>query len=524
MHELIVQVLEELRSALRFRWYGMLAAWAVCLGGWAWVATQPDVFEASARVYVDTSSILQPVLGNRIVTPNVATQLAYIREALLGREEMEAVARDAGLDSSATTTADYEAVIANLQSAVQIQSAGGPRNSADGVYNIRYRHSDRAKAMAVVNAILDNFIESAYGANQTQGDTAEKFLDDRVAEYERRLGQAEEERAKFMQEHAGSLPGNEGGYYARMQNERDALEGAKRQLTLVQSRRAELAAQLRGERSENGGGLPTGDPPPGSIDARILDYQTRLDELLLEYTEQHPDVIRLRQQLNRLLAQREDQLAALGADESQQDNPRLESNPIFQRLQMDINAADVEIAQIQADIKLREERVANLQGLINEVPEVEAQLARLNRDYQVIYEQYLALVRSRETQELTRQASEADNIDFKIINPPLAPLTPVAPDRMILLAAVFAAAIGVGAAVCYLLAQLRPVFSSSAVLRQQTGIPVLGAVTNAWPELLKARRRWSLVLYSAASLALFAVFGTLAGIELVGPGLRSIVG
>jgi polysaccharide chain length determinant protein (PEP-CTERM system associated) len=526
MHELVNQGLEEVRSAARFRWYGMLAAWVICVGGWTWAAWQPDVFEANARVFVDTSSVLQPVLGNRIVAQNVATQIAYIREALLGREELEAVARDTGLDAYATSTAELDEVIAGLQTRIQIEAArGGPRDSADGVYNISYRNSRRDVAVAVVNETLNNFAESTWGANQEQTDTAEKFLDERVDEYEVRLAQAEQALAQFNKDNAGRLPGSQGGYFARMQTELEALEAARRELRILDSRRNELSAQLRGERAVVSDTSVLGaEPPPNSLDARIRDAETRLDALLLEYTERHPDVIALRDTLDRLLAQRAEQLAALGVEGADQEVLNFDTNPVYQALQMAINETDVDIATLRADITQREERIAELQSLVDEVPEVEAQFARLNRDYEVIYEQYLALVRSRETQDLTRKATDTDQIDFRIINPPAASPTPVAPNRMLLLAAVFVIAVGVGGGLSYLLAQLWPVFSSANVLRQRAGLPVLGIVTFAWREQLNVQRWRANAAYVLASLSLVIVFGALLGVEVLGPGLRQVLG
>lgn len=527
MQELLTQVIHEVRSALRYRWYGLLVMWVVCLGGWAWAAMQPDVYQANARVFVDTSSILQPVLGNRMFSSNVDAELAYIREALLGRPQMEIVARETGLDSAATTDDALEAVISGLQSSIQIQAvrAGRTRNSSDGVYSINYRHSERDKAVAVVDAVLNRFVESTLGANRLQGDTAERFLEERLAEYEERLAAAEEERAQFQKENAGRLPGNQGGYFARMRAEQDGLDKAQGDLRILQSKRVALEAQLRGE----GGNVPPGgtpevlDPVPNSLDARIQDYEARLDSLLLQFTERHPDVIAVRDTLDRLKEQRAEQLAALGLDESSGELLSYEGNPILQATQMAVNNTDIEIATLQAEILERTDRVNELQGLIDEVPEVEARLARLNRDYQVIYEQYLALVRSRETQELTRKASDTDQIDFRIINPPRAAPTPVAPDRLALIAMVFAAAVAAGVGVCYLLAQLSPVFSNGTSLRQYAGLPLLGVVTHAWPEQRRVAQRRATAAYAVALAALVTAFAGLAGVELLGPGIHQFV-
>jgi polysaccharide chain length determinant protein (PEP-CTERM system associated) len=523
MHELMQRVVEETRNAARFRWAGMAVAWLVAVGGWSWVALQPDVYAAQARVFVDTSSALQPVLGNRIIAPNVATQLAYIREALLGRAQLEAVARDTGLDAGATSTAQYEGVILGLQTGIQIEAARGLRDSADGVYNITYRHSQPDKAVAVVSETLDNFVESTIGANQTQTDTAERFLEDRVQEYEARLARAEQALADFNKANAGRLPGSQGGYFTRLQTESEALEASQRELQILESRHEELAAQLRGERSAITATPIAGMPPANSLEARIRDAETRLDTLLLQFTDRHPDVIAQRETLTRLLSQRDGQLAALGLEGSD-PSLSINDNPVYQALQMAINANDVDIATRRADVAQRAHRVAELQALVDEIPQVEAEFARLNRDYDVVYEQYLALVRSRETQDLTRKASDTDQVEFRIINPPRATLNPVAPDRMLLLLGVFAAALAGGGGLCFLLAQLRPVFNSTGTLRQRAGLPVLGVVGYAWRDRRRAQIRRAVVAFSAASLALVTVFVGLLGIEALGPGLRSVLG
>ena len=88
MHQLIVRILDEIRGAWRFRWHGMAVAWGVCLLGWAYVIHIPDVFEASTRVYVDTQSALRPLLKGLAVEPDVDSDLAVVRQALLSRPRL----------------------------------------------------------------------------------------------------------------------------------------------------------------------------------------------------------------------------------------------------------------------------------------------------------------------------------------------------------------------------------------------------------------------------------------------------
>jgi polysaccharide chain length determinant protein (PEP-CTERM system associated) len=522
--EVLAQLLSAVRSAWRFRWTGAAAAWALCLVGWAWVIWQPNVYEAKARVYVDTSSVLGPILNNRIISPNVTAELSYVRQALLGSEQLERVIGENALDSSVTTEGGRERLLNALRTDIQITSRDGER-AVSNTYNISYRHSDRDKAVGVVKTLLNSLVETTLGAGREGTDTAERFLDERIVEYENRLQQAEFARADFKKRNAERLPGSEGGYFERIRQETAALEESGKALRLARTKHDRLAAQLNSESPLIPSGLEQlTEPLPNSLDARIRDYRVQLDTLLLEYTDRHPDVIAVRETLQRLERQRTEQLAELGVGGSDAEFSQLNSNPIYQASRIALNQIDVEVGGLEADVRERTQKLAALQALIDEVPQVEAELARLNRDYDVIYENYQSLVRSRETQELSRKAAITDEVDFRVIDPPMADLQPVAPKRLFLLFAVLMMGVGGGGAVCWLLSQLQPVFSSAARLRAVCGLPVLGVVTQGWQGQHSVRRRISLLAFAGALGGLAVLFAAGVFIELLGPGVHSFVG
>src|SRR5690606_31317725 len=126
-----------------------------------------------------------------------------------------------------------------------------------------------------------------------------------------------------------------GGYFARMQSEREQLEALRRQARLSESKRDRLQEQLRGETAVTAvAGSATVEPPPNSIDARIRDNRAQLDRLLLQYTDRHPDVVAVREVLTRLEAQRAEQLRALGVLNPDQQLSSLGSNPVYEALQI----------------------------------------------------------------------------------------------------------------------------------------------------------------------------------------------
>ena len=528
MYDLIQQLIEELRSAWRYRWYAVAAAWAIGLVGLAVVARMPDVYEASARVYVDADSELRPLLTDRIIAPDVSTELVYVRQALRSRDYLQRVAAENGLDSAAISSADREKVLQDLADTIVIDAAPADRSSGSGaayIFTISFRDQRSEVAEGVVRTLMDSLIEDTLGANRDDADMAERFLDERIAEYEARLEQAEQALADFQRANSDRLPGTEGSYFERIQREQEAIAQTRRELRLAESRRERLELQLSSEAPlMSGDPALTREPPPNSIDARIRDHQAELDRLLLQYTERHPEVIALRESLERLEEQRAEQLQALGVADAEQSISALGSNPVYQALQIAMNEVDVEIATLEADLRDRQERLDGLRALIDEVPGVEAELARLNRDYDVVYEQYQAVLRSRETQQLSEQASATDQVEFRVLNPPRAGIEPVAPKRLLLLAGVLIAAMGGGAALGWLLAQLQPVISSARALRELSGLPVLGTVDRFADARFVRQRRAAILAFSTATAGLVLLIGGVAVFEVAGPGIHSLVG
>lgn len=528
MDSLVRQLTEELRSAWRFRWHAVAAAWAIGIVGLGVVAWLPDIYEASARVYVDADSELRPLLSERIVAPDVATHLAYVRQALLSRDYLRRVADENGLDSAALSIEDREKNLRRLAETIVIDASSTERGAGSGVSNIftiSFRDRYPENAVGVVRTLMNSLIEDTLGANRDGADMAARFLDDRIAEYEARLEQAEQARAEFQRANSDRLPGTEGNYFERIQREQEAVEKTRRDLRLAQSRRDRLAQQISRESPMTlEDSASTREPAPSSIDARIRDHRAELDRLLLQYTERHPEVIALGESLARLEAQRAEQLKALGVSNSDQQISALGANPVYQAVQIAMNEADVEIATLEADLRDRERRLDNLRALIDEMPGVEAELARLNRDYDVIYDQYQAVIKSRETQQLSRQASATDQVEFRVLNPPRAETDPVAPPRLLLLAVVLVAALAGGAGLSYVLAQMRPVVSSARALRELSGLPVVGTVSGFADPRYARQRRMAILSFSASTAGLVLLIAVVAMFELVGPGIHSLVG
>jgi polysaccharide chain length determinant protein (PEP-CTERM system associated) len=376
---------------------------------------------------------------------------------------------------------------------------------------VSYTHRDRRTALNVVDRFVHTFMDNSLGGKKEGSEQAQQFLKDQIGEYESRLSEAEGRLADFKKRNVGLMPGTQGDYFSRLQAEQDALSKAQANLEIAIRKRDELQRQLRGESpvltTPMGGGAVPGAPTGGSNDTatRIRETRTRLDELLLRFTDKHPDVIALRANLAELQQRQAAEIdAARRGDPGAAARTGLAANPVFQSIQLQYNQAEVDLAALRADMADRQRKVASLKNMVNTAPEVEAEYSRLNRDYDVTRAQHRALIERLERARVSEDAEATGVVRFELIEPPTASFAPVAPNRKLLIIATLFMSTCVGLALAYLLHMLKPVFSNVRQLHEITGLPVLGMVSITWLDKYRTATRRGLLVYAAAASALAA--------------------
>jgi polysaccharide chain length determinant protein (PEP-CTERM system associated) len=307
------------------------------------------------------------------------------------------------------------------------------------------------------------------------------------------------------------MPTEAGGYFMRLQLEIDAVTKTQNSLAVATSRREELSRQLRGDApiaAASGGAVsqPGGGASSGDTLTRIKETQARLDELLMRFTDRHPDVVAARENLEQLKARRAVEMDALKrGDPSAIASSGVGANPVYQSIQLALNQTDVEIASLRRELTGHQAKVAELRTMLDTMPQVEAEYARLNRDYDVTKANYTALVERLEKSRLGEEASTSGSVRFDVVEPPNADFAPISPMRSLLVLGVLILSIGAGCVIAFLLHTLRPVFTSVKSLAESTGLVVLGSVSMAWLEQHNHTRRKSYIRYAVATAGLFVV-------------------
>ncbi len=511
MQELFQQVITTLRGMWKFRWPGLIAAWVAALVGAVVVWRIPDQYEATARIYVDTESILKPLMSGLTVQPNVEQQISMLSRTLLSRPNIDKLIRMADLDLKSMSKRDQDTLADRLMQGVEIRTGGGAN-----LYSMAYRDTEPDKAKRVVQSLVSIFVESGLGASRKDTDSAKTFLGEQIKSYEQKLEEAETRMKEFRLRNLSMQSGDGKDATTRLGEISRLLEQAKLDLHEAENSRDAARAQLKEEKAGSGGIVSslleesaTQIATP-DIDARIDAQKRNIDQLLQRYTEAHPDIVYSRKLLRDLEDQKKREVAELrkaAANRPTSSSTGSGGSLATQELGRLLAASEVQVAGLKARVAEFSARYAAAKEALKTAPQIEAEAAQLNRDYAITKKNYEDLVARRQSAVMSGELDVASGVaDFRLVDPPRVAPKPVSPNRPLLLPIVLAASLALGLAVSFVGFQLRPTFSSPEDLRLKTGLPLLGVVTMLTSEADRRRERTGLFRWVAASGGLVGVF------------------
>jgi polysaccharide chain length determinant protein (PEP-CTERM system associated) len=467
-------------------------AWIVCVVGWAVVAKMPDQYKASARVYVDTTSVLRPLLqGIAINTDNTGQKIFLMTRTLLSRPNLEKVMRMTDLDLLATNDAERDRVLDELKKKISFSGT-----SRENLYTIAYEDDSPELAQLIVRSLLTIFMESNLGEVRKDQDSATRFLEQQKEEYERRMRELETELATFKQRNVELLPEGSAGYYERVRERKDLIARLELELSVLNERLETTRKQVEGEVPTFGiGGTQMMDvvADTAEVDQRIRSMQARLDELTLKYTDRHPDVIQAKNAMRDLRSERAAIVAAAEREAAAAGpayDTSLNQNPVYQQMRLSMATLEADAAAKSRLLEEHKTQLERLESSIDTVLALEAERRDLASEYELAKRNRDVLETRLESVRVGRRADDsADNVRFRVVDPPRVPSEPSGPNRVLFSAAVLLLALGAGFGVAFLMSQFRPTFDERQMLSDTTGLPVLGSVNMVWTsDQVRARR------------------------------------
>ena len=489
MNDLLLLIYSYLHGIWQYRWSALVISFVVALLGWAVVYALPNQYTSTAVMNIDTESLMQPLLKGLAVESEVEKGIDILSRRLLSKKNLEKVIKQTDLRSKATSEEAMDRLTEELAASLVFESIGG---KGKAIYSLSLEGRSPDLVYQLVSRSLESLVESTLESARTDTAGAQEFLDGQITEYEKRLSMAEQKLAEFTRDNIGLMPDETGGYYSKLQREQEKLGVIRSDLRMAKQRLSEMTKQLKGELPVQG----------GSQLSKLQRYREQLENLLTQYTENHPDVQALRTMIADTLAAENTEPVVLDQNDS------AEFNPVYQELKANARNASVEVETLKIKLVEQTAKVEALKSSVDLIPEVEAQLAQLNRDYDVSSKRYRTLVERRESARLAQAVGQTgSNIDFQILTRPVVATEPSGPNRLLLMSIVFAAALAAGIGWGFLKYSLQPTFIYLRQMSNQIDLPVLGTVGLYLTTGHKIKRKIQLTSFMLVFSLLVASYG-----------------
>jgi succinoglycan biosynthesis transport protein ExoP len=411
----------------------LFLGWAVVWGA-SWVLAPR--YQSSTLILVE-----QPTMPKDYVTPNVnddlQDRLQSITQQILSRTRLVHIIEQLDPYGSEHTKRSPDEQVDRMRKDINIELVRDIHNQITA-FNVYYTSGNPYTAQRVTSELTNLFINENLEVRQQQSEDTTKFLENQLEAARKTLSDQEDKIRQFKAQHVGEMPGQLasnlqilGGLQSQLQNQEDALNAAKQQRVYLQT----LADQYRTMQSsvKTGDGAPVGLP---ALDQELDKLKSQLAELSSHYTDRHPDVRKVKEQIARTEKMRDQLLANLKNKPADSpaaggENASAASQTSDPQLQSQIRSNQVEISNHEHAIVTLNAQIEGYQGRLGQEPIREEQLADLTRGYEQSKANYDDLLKKKnESKMATSMELLQQGERFRIVDPPSFPERPEFPNRL----------------------------------------------------------------------------------------------
>lgn len=475
------EVLKTLLMVYRRKGLFLLVALAVTASVVAYSYTLPRMYRADSTVFIERSIISELIRG-LAVSPDMEERIRVLSQAMLSRELISRVLDQVDSAPVLFNESQRQEYISGLQrrTSINVQGRGD-------LFRLSLTDSNPVFARDFINTLVGTYVEENISAKREETYGASRFLDEQLALFKVRLDRAEDAIIQFRRQHNVFLGEDERSKVADMRDYNRQVEQLELELSTLNARKQSLERQLR-----------TIQPEIALFSAQrqqdsIAMLQDRLSRLLLTYTENYPEVIRLRGEIAALQTLQEQ-----GGMESAPTETR-GVNPVYQETLQAKLSLEAEIGSVHARMAKLREMIQALEVGLREVPEHQKELDRLIQERDSARNIYDQLLLRLGQSEVSRQMEIGDKATtFRIVDPAILPRVPVSPNMLQMILMAVAAGLGGGAGLVILLEKQNPTVKSVEELKNY-GVRILAQIPSIPdPQTLRRRRLKDRLCYALA--------------------------
>ncbi|MEO6927243.1 MAG: XrtA system polysaccharide chain length determinant [Rhodanobacter sp.] len=431
----------------------------------------PRRYDASVTILAQSNSIITPLMEGAASATGTANRAGIANAVIFSRKVMQQVLVAGGWMASHPSPVEQDKLTQEIKSRTVVKI------SRDNLITISYHDRDARRAYEVTQAFGQLFISESLASKKKESRDAFDFIDSQVEAYRKKLTDAEDKLKDYRNANADARPGSEADTNASISQLRNLIETAHMDLMEKRSQAASLQSQLSGE-SE----VSSVQTSSGIYESQLAELQSKLDKLRLTYTDQYPDVVRTRHQiedLRQLLsrADQQKQQAPRAIGDSVNSTSAVQFNPLYQQMRGQLTTLRSDIAATTARLAAAQTRLESGLDRSKRIANSEAVTAELTRDYTVNRDVYQDLLKRRESARVSMNLdADQDGPSFVVQNPAVMPLVPSGLRFMHFGIAGIFAALAIPFGLLFGVARFDPRVRSVEQLQISTGLPVLASV------------------------------------------------
>jgi polysaccharide biosynthesis transport protein len=414
---------------------GWLVVWSA-----SWVL--PSQYKSGTLILVE-----QPSMPKDYVTPNISddlqARLASITQQILSRTNLLHIIKEVNLYAGQGGHVNEDELVERMRKDIDIELVKDVYQHITS-FNIFFSARDPHVAQQVTGQLTSLFISENLELRQQKSEDTTKFLEQQLESARQNLAEQEEKVRVYKDQHLGELPSQLGsnvqilsGLQSQLQNEEDGLNSDRQQSAYLQSMLEQSRALQRAPKTENG--TPVGIP---ALDEELEKLRAQLADLSSHYTDRHPDVRKLKDQIAKTEKMRDQAVADLkasatatsGSSNSSASMPDSVDNadgPATVQLQGQLKANQIDMSNKEHEIAALKTKIDDYQRRLNEEPAREQQYADLTRNYEQSKTDYDELLKKKNSSQMaTSMELLQQGEHFQMIDPPSLPLKPDFPNRL----------------------------------------------------------------------------------------------
>lgn len=515
-----------LSAISRRRWFLITPFCVAMLIGMVLAVKLPKLYEASTLIFVQPQRVSEKIV-TPVVDKDVENRISTLSQQIMSRSNLERVIANFNLFADPKLRDMLiEDKLAILRKRIKVE-VGRTRSSKDtDSFSIIYQDYDPQTTMKVANGLATFFIDENLKVREGMAVGTSDFLDSELEAMRKRLEDQEQLLKKFREKNMGELP-------EQLDSNLRILERLNQQLAQkeesLRSARVSLAA-LESEIAIKQSALAALAPPPGptapgreSEDQMSLDQlRDKLAGLQSSYTDQHPDVVRLKAKIRKLEKQQagtgrdSDSATSATADAASSarrySSAQLNAEAVRQKTVINgsINALEVDIFRLNQEIR-------DYQRRVEAAPKREQELLSIKRDYDNIRSSYNSLLnRKLEADIAVNMERKQKGEQFQIVDVARLPEKPISPDFRKLFLITVLAGLGLGGGVVFLLEITDTSVRRLDKLEEEIGLPVLTTVPRIFDEGDHRQHRMKMIATAASLVVAFLLTATFAVMALRG--------